>query len=300
MSRGKRYALDLVILAVLFLLTYSAFSQAARLSVKYPAWAVRYEEGFGTREIRDARQEFSQNLSDSISISMSFWTKADSEVVYENKSASVTSIVFDGDAYTLGSVNLLEGSLPGEFALSSVAISSELSQTLFGGLETSGLTIEIDGIRREICGIYDSEELEVIFPNSDEDREFYNVDIRELGDNLNRDEISRNLQASGFGEERGIIDGRGLQSIIRFMGYIPLVLVIIICIARLILLLPRGWRLWAIFVILLIGAIYLPKALTKLPQWLVPNQWSDLSFWSELKENIKLQIRTIIALSQDL
>lgn len=282
----KSWALLTLIVILFFLSFMFSLKNAEKLSQIYPTWSLRYSEQFKENEIKEARRFFAEY--EEKGITLSFWTQTGMICEYEGESFSAQATLFDGEAYFADPRSIIDGSYPSEEDTGAVAISNTLSWWLFGGVDTVGMTIKVDGTEKRICGIFDDETESIILKNTNPKTAFENLEFKVLNGAATRENIAMLSTMSSLGTPQNIVDGEGMSTLLFTLAYFPLVLMVVATVVMLIKLIKLGWVRWLVIFGLLLGfAVCVPLILRVFPSWLIPSRWSDFSFWVSLYETLK-------------
>lgn len=183
-------------------------------------------------------------------------------------------------------------------------ISSTLSEKLFGGADTCGLTVEVQGRTLEVLDVIDSEEAFLAYEIAENDMCLLDrASVRCMPESFGKTAESYGQLCGGW--ER--MEDRMLAWITQGMyGLVPCILwIYLICYCRCMLRNVRGTAggcggraeriFWKIFLyVLLAGGILLLIQRIRLPEDMIPAKWSDFEFWTEYGKRLGASCRTLI------
>lgn len=280
-----------VLFALFFLLLFSSLKTANELADIYPNWSLRYDESIDENAIKDSRRFFCEN--EEFEIAVTFWTEKPMTLDYEGTSITADAVLYDGESAYASPVKLLYGKYLGEEESGAVMISSALSWKLFGGINSLGMTINIDDTEKEIIGIFEDDSEKVIIKNTDYRLSFENVELRDIKGNVTREDIGSISSSAGLGAPTSIIDGAGMTDLLKGISYLSIAIFVIIVFVMLLRLIKKSWvRMTVIFVALLAITLMLPVLLGAFPSFLIPSKWSDFSFWVSLMNTLKANVHS--------
>jgi len=261
-------------------------------------WSLRYDEGFDEVQRLQAKRYFIEHSEEYKGLWISFWAEGKGSFTAEFAKAEADCIYFDGDASRVKPERFLAGSCPGELDTQGVAVSAQLSWRLWGSLDTVGKQVRIGDKAKVVCGVYEGETAAAMLCG-DRDTKWQNAEVSSA-DPLSREELIRFLSASLIGEPDALVDGEGILGLLQLLQYLPVFAACVFMAARLLRMNCRGYgkniKRGAVLLALFAFALLLPQLLLKLPPWLLPTKWSDLTFWSGLFQTLWGYIRGWFAL----
>ena len=298
----KRLTADILLWCALSIFTALGAGNAAIIQ-QHSSISLRYETPFSGQTAYQARQYAIEHSKEN-DFWPTFWTEDKSVFTAEYSEVDAACILFSGDAALVWSFEYLAGAMPGVADATGCAISSGLAWELWGDIDVMGKTLEVDGVPRAVRGVFDKIEALALLSVRDEDltQSFTAVELSGDQTSQSRSSVESFVIASGLGMPDTVLMGTP-TFLAEIMAMLPLIILAIFGFVVYI-----GWmkkRSVAIkkitTLILLLGAvILLPGLFDILPDWIIPTQWNDFSFWGSLSGQIGRNLREYLTLSYSL
>lgn len=284
MSRTKRLAWGLVLLAAFLGLCALSFRCAAEIRRIYLSVSLRYDSPIDAKAALAARQHAAANPEDA-TFWPTFWQQETAEITAEQRNTTAQCLFFDGDASTVWQADFLSGGYPGELDSAGCAISDTLAWQLYGGKDVTGLPLSIGGREYIIRGVFkDSRALALVsLAGSAPGTGWQNVELVGKTDDPKADATTF-ANASGLGDPTTVLHGSALAFVASAAAYLPLFVAVLLCIISVIRRQHGGSaKSWLIFWgCAIVAALLLPQMLSLIPARFIPGQWSDFSHWGSL------------------
>lgn len=283
---ASRWNWQILWLFGIVLLSFFLSGYAAGQERLYSTTGLRFSEVLGEEELQAVAAYQGDKTNDS-HIYASFWGEGTATVKVndERSEEDVICIGFYGEAADCLPARYLRGGAPGNTG-KTCAISDGLAESLYGSVRVEGLQIGLEGELYEITGVFSARDKVVLYPSR---KQLVCAELRGVSADTPRADVEQWCAAAGLPAPRWIRYGPQRIMIVRFLCWLPEILTLTV-------LLIAGIRMsisWGIlarsvlwFALAMGGALTLPVLLHALPGWLVPSQWSDFSFWSNLWEEI--------------
>ena len=228
-----------------------------------------------------------------------FWAQKTATLIAGAREAHVPTLLFSGDAARVWPARYLTGSAPGAADGYGIAISYALAHQMWGSTDILGKRAYINDTPRIIRGIFEgTAPLALLpFPIEDTSQSWNAAELTGGTPHATRHHVESFALATGLGTPHSIYMG-GAHALARFMAWFPIFLLALyggtLCVRYIrahhpklsIPLLLSG---------LLLFALCLPFLLNRLPPWIIPNQWSDFSFWSALAQQASASLREFLS-----
>ncbi len=285
-AKRVRIITDVLLWGFLCVLLSAGFINARSITALYPPMSLRFDAPISGQTVRAVRMYSIEHKGES-SFWPSFWSQEQVLFSTELREVRADAILFSGEATLVWPAEYLEGTAPGITDGVGCALSSELAWQLFGSTDVVGKTVEVDGTKRIIRGVFQGEHLLALLCVSDEDssQNFRAVELSGGSDATLRRDIEAFCAASGLGTPRVRIMGQTISFLAEFLAVVPLLIPAVYLLVRGLRWLRRRFVLFRKFwwfVFFLGFALSLPSILEVLPSWLIPTRFSDFSFWSSL------------------
>ena len=298
----KHLLVDVLLWCVLFVFAVFGMTNFASLQ-QYSAVSLRYEKPFSGEAAYQARQYAIEHSAEN-TFWLTFWTEYEAQYGTEFNTVSAACLLFSGDAALVWPAEYLAGGMPGVTDGVGCAISSGLAWELWGGIDAIGKTIEVDSVPRVVRGIFAEKELIALLSVRDDDlkQSFTAVELSGGQSSPERSSVENFANASGLGIPDSVLMGTP-TFLAKLMTMLPLIIfallglvVCISCMKKW----PAALRKIVVFLIFFGVAILLPRFLDILPDWAIPTQWSDFTFWQALFKQAGENLREYIEPSSSL
>ena len=281
MIKARILIINILLGCSLCALTVSGYIYYGEIK-QFSSVSLRYDAPISGRTAYAARQ-YSVSHSAGHTFWPTFWSEYKATVSGAFVTTYVDCIAFSGDASLVWPAKYITGAAPGVVDAFGCAVSEALAWRLWGSVDVIGKTVEIDGAKRVVRGVFSGKEEVALISFRDEgtDRSWDAVELAGVSGNTMRDEVESYASASGLGKPTYIQMG-GLSYLAGSMAALPLLIPAVCCLC-LVFGAIRKWRPAAgkliPYILLLVLALVLPAILEILPEQAIPARWSDLSFW---------------------
>lgn len=279
--------------AVLFVLLVLLFQGAAETKRVFPAFSLRYDDGIEGKAALAARQ-YSINGVEDEEFWPTFW-REDDMVKAESETAGATciSISYSGEGSLAWNAEFLRGAMPGVADEAGCALSGELAQSLFGSMDVVGMTVYLDENEYIVRGVFEGSQAVALLSKGDEktDLRWQAADLSGGPKDTSKTTASNFGVSSGLGRPSAVLDGSVFSAWSMLACFAPIIILVVYALIRLLLQIRRPFRGVAVFAACLGIALFLPAILALLPGSLVPDMWSDFSFWSSLGKQFDNSLR---------
>lgn len=290
-------AMKLVIFSLIAaVLLIQAFRAALSIKELYTSYSFRYSQAFLPARILSALDY--QETEEGSRYSLTFWGEETGTISSNLASEEVQIVRYLGEANICFSLEYAIGTAPGANDQYGCAVSSEIAWKLFGSTDIVNLTITDGKTDYLIRGVFKSRQ-NLVIAASQNNEGLNNVELTgaPAGDSL---ELAQAYVVSaGLGPPDQICYGRTWGEFFTMLCYLPLLITAFLLFWR-ILKISRlfspvmKYSLWFLFALL--AAVILPYLLSQLPSWLLPSQWSNFGFWSELVSTLNTRLDETFAL----
>lgn len=270
-----------VLLAGLVMLQCLLLGWRAGQSRRYATTGLRFSQSIPEEVLQTIEEQ--QEDANSTKIYASFWGQKQDTVKTEggHKEENVFCIGYWGDADDCLPVRYQTGNPPGIFG-KECAVSTALSEALFGSTDAVGLAVNWQSQSYTISGVFFGKDCVLLAPTKN------NLCVAELhgvSTSSPKEDAEQWCRAVGLATPQAIIYGPQRLWVCDCLCWFPLCamgLVWIICFLRLTQTWPGLLR-WIVWLALAVAfALVLPNILRAIPGWLIPARWSDFSFWNSL------------------
>ena len=283
-------------LVIFFVLLIFLFAGAADTSRLFPGFSLRYDAEIDGKAALAARQYSIEETAGQAEEKFwpTFW-REDKGAMAESETGSAACLLisYSGDGVLALNAEFLRGAMPGPVDEIGCAISDKLAHSLFGSTDIVGMTVYIDEEKRICRGVFkDAQSLALL--SCGDMRTDFSWQVAELsggGADASKTTASNFGVSSGLGRPPVVLDGRTFSMWAKLACLIPIIIVILFIVIRLLMQLRRPLRAITIFAVCLGVALFLPVILGQLPGWVVPDMWSDFSFWSSLAADFDNSLR---------
>ena len=252
---------------------------------QYASVSLRYDTPI-SGEAAYAARRYSAAHNNVYMFRLTFWDEYKAVFSNELISAETVCIAYSGDALLVWPAKFIKGAAPGVIDGIGCAVSEGLAWRLWGSADVVGMTVEVDGAKSVVRGVFEGkDELALLsFRDEDTSRSWSAVELGGNSAKVARDEVESYAAASGLGRPVFILTGSPVL-LTGLMAALPL---LILAVFGLVLIagfvrkrFPIAFR-FIPFVFLLAFAALLPVLLGVVPEWMIPTRWSDFSFWGSL------------------
>ncbi len=285
-----------------------AFSASRQVQEMYPAFGLRYRSLITERQV-EAVEEYQEKLraeGDRV-IGASFWKQERRTVSTPRAQVEADAVSFYGSGADCYGTEFIEGGMPGAGDAAGCAISEQTAWELFGATRVTGLKVTLavpdepqsQGRVYTVRGVFRGDAA-VVLAGADKSEGFSCVELTGALSGDQRGQAVEFALASGLGEPDEYCYGNGAAVLARALCFAPLFfagLCLTACLLRMVQLVRRPWREAVWFALALALALCLPFVLEALPAWLIPAQWSDLSFWPQLWQTCWERLREWFAMT---
>ncbi|MCL1863923.1 MAG: hypothetical protein FWF78_10195 [Defluviitaleaceae bacterium] len=226
-----------------------------------------------------------------------FWSESQAELSAGARTAYVNAISFSGDATLVWPTTYIAGTAPGSVDINGIAVSYALAHRLWGSIDIIGQTVYVEESSRIVRGVFEgSTELALIsFHIEDVSQSWTVVELSGGMAHPTRRDAEQFAIFSGLGAPDYVIMG-GALALARFVSLLPVLVLAAHGAVWIFIQTPTSARYAGLIMI----ALSLPLVLNALPPWLIPNRWSDFSFWANLTQNANDGIREFFGINPTL
>lgn len=280
----KEAVIDILTLCMLCLLIAWGFFNQGEV-MRYSPVSLRYDAPISGKAAYAARQYSILHGNDDM-FWPTFWREHKSEFITGFSSADADCIAYSGDASLVWPFEYVTGSAPGVTDGAGCVVSESLARRIWGSVDITGMTVEVDGVARTIRGVFrGSADLALIsFRDDDTSRSWTAVELSGGPVDPSRGDAESYAITSGLGRPDTILTGRHI-TFARTLALLPLLIPAAYTLALTGRLIRKRWP-ESFRNILFIGiaalACLLPALVNVLPASMVPTRWSDFSFWASL------------------
>ena len=285
-----------------------AFSASRQLQEMYPAFGLRYRSLITEQQVESVEKYQEELREDGDgAIGATFWKQERRTVSTPRAQVEADTVFFYGSGADCYGAGFIEGGMPGAGDAAGCAISEQTAWELFGSTQVIGLKVALtapdepqsEGRVYTVRGVFRGDAA-VVLAGADADEGFSCVELTGALGGDQRGQAVEFALVSGLGEPDGYCYGNSVAAMGRALCFAPLFfagMCLTACLLRMVRLVRRPWREAVWFVLALALALCLPFALEALPAWMVPAQWSDLSFWPQLWQTCRERLREWFAMS---
>ncbi|MCL2199651.1 MAG: hypothetical protein FWB80_12090 [Defluviitaleaceae bacterium] len=245
-----------------------------------------------------------------------FWNQDRAELTVGARTSHVNAISFSGDATLVWPSPYIAGNAPGAIDAHGIAISEALAHTLWGSTDIIGQQVYVNEETRTVRGIFRGTTNLALIPFHIEDTS-QSWTAAELSGGIShpqrtpfarffptRSDAESFAVSAGLGVPDYVIMG-GALALARFMALLPVLVIAVYGVVRFVNTVSQKnavvrSRFFASLMGLIAFALLLPFVLNALPPWLIPNQWSDFSFWSTLLQQANNSTREFLSVNPTL
>ncbi|MDL2294504.1 ABC transporter permease, partial [Ruminococcaceae bacterium OttesenSCG-928-D13] len=307
LRRALRRVLPAVAAVLIYLaLAFFMFQNALDAARPGVAVSLRYPALLTTEQVRQARFVMG-NPEELHDFAASYWYESELvPIASERGSAETPALFVDGDIAAVQKVNFVHGTYPGVLETRGLAVSEGLAWTLFGGTDVIGTEIEWLDATYTVRGVFagdepmlmaqvDAGEPPAVLPG------FAGVElVGALEEGDPREAAETYAQDAGLGTPTVMVDAQMIPGAVGLMAWVPALVLVIWAVARLLMLLrhaPFLARQVVLFGVLLALAFLIPKGLSLLPGWMIPNQWSDFDHWTTFFQTLNTRLTDVLSLT---
>ena len=266
---------------------------------QYSAVSLRYHEPFCGQTAYQLRKSAIERETEN-AFWPTFWHETRARVEVEFRTVEAPCILYSGDASLVWPAKYLSGAAPGVTDGTGCAISSALSQELWGGIDVVGKTIKVDGAERVVRGVFEGDQPLALLSFRDENtgQSFTAIELSGGPSSPNRIDAELFVMSAGLGRPDSILIGTPVI-IASAMSALPLLILFVYLLARLLLRLrERPVVIYVVMFSLFFGiALFLPGILDALPSWVIPSRLSDFSFWGAMAQQIGDDLHEYLSLA---
>lgn len=295
--KHKAVLLKVVVWAVWFGICWAAFSNVIQVQQVYPTFSLRYSQPVESDKAQAARvfaaeKEKQAKATDSTgNFWPVYWSQTKGELVSELGKADADLLMYSGAGEQVWPTRFMSGSYPGVSQANGCAISDKLAWKLWGSTDVVGREAMLGDTKITVTGVFTDSRMRAIVNVGEKDYKpgWQAVELQ-TGEKATRKQAEEFAMSAGLGKPDTIVDGGTISFIAQAAAALPIIVLMLAGLAMVFKLGKdrlRGSRQWIVLLLLLGLVIMLPSLLEKLPQRWIPNQWSDLSFWSELWKEMK-------------
>lgn len=286
----KKTLISLLLWLLFLLLLIFSFSNLVRFSNFYTGVSLRYETPITSDDADSIRKRITEEGTETTAWP-TFWTQKNQTLTTDLTTATANCIFFDGNGELLWENNFISGSLPSTLDTKGCAISTELAWQLWASTDVIGQTVTINKAEYTITGVFEDSTQKAFISTGGEPFKdgWTTVTLEGLSSKDARAQAETFVQDFGLSEPTNIVNEYGVVNIAKLFVILPLAVAVIYALFKLFRIHKNAKR-WKkdlfLFGALLAIALLLPWLLSLLPNWLIPNQWSDFAFWGNTGKQI--------------
>lgn len=288
-------------LLLLILLIFS-FANFRNFSKVYSGVSLRYTTPVTWEDAQKLEEAIQKNEDENKIGWPTFWTQKEATLKTDDKSVDLTGTFYSGNGSLLWEDTFITGAFPTQLEGQSCAISSQLAWDIWASNDVLGKTISIEDVDYTITGIFKDTTPRIFVSVADAYFKdgWINLNLEGLSAKNSRAEAEEFVQQYGLAAPSIIVDENETVTVAKLILLLPLIVTVIYCLFRLYHTHKNDKR-WKkdlfLFGALLVLALALPWLLSMLPPWLVPNQWSDFSFWGDIGKQVSTHLKEWFSLN---
>ena len=288
-GRFFQVLLDVVLCAALFLLYMLSRGNAERIGSTFTPYSLRYYDELSPQSAYQA-MEWAVKNSDSARFWPAFWSEINAEVESEFSKTGADVIYYSGDESLVWDARYLSGSAPGFIETRACAVSTALAYSLWGNRNVTGMSLSVEGESYTVSGVFEEEKGVALISlgENNEERAWQAAELSCKTYETTIDDAKSFAASSGLGMPDVIVEGESPYFLAKIAANIPPVFLLVCGVF---------WALRAAagrykttkrvlgFLVLVSIVIMLPALLSSAPQWLIPDRWSDFSFFKRVVDS---------------
>jgi len=230
----------------------------------------------------------------------SFWHETRVDVKTEHRNFNTACIVYSGDAGLIWNTDYTDGTAPGVTDGYGCAISSALAHALWGSDDVTGKSLEVDGEKRVVRGVFKGDKPMLLLSVSDEDTGpgFTSVELYGGPSSPDRNDVIGFFASAGI-KTPDVILLAGPTSIASLISMLPLIILVLFVLIKIGIKIHKYKIAFfiAVFFLFLVFALALPGLLESVPLRMIPSRFSDFAFWGSLLDQFFLDIGEYLKLT---
>lgn len=285
-----------VLLAVALFCLTGAYRAADQIQTMYAPYSFRYNEEFSSDQIQSAHRF--QAGEDGTQYAMTLWNETKEVLKTDLHSIDAQVVFYSGDVAIVFPAIYIQGSAPGAADVNGCAVSESIAVDLFGSTDIVGQTLQIGGRSVQIRGVFQGQ-TDIALAAAQESDVLRNAELSGSPDGDSREMAVAYVTAAGLGTPDQICTGKTWGGFFVVLCSIPLLLsaLWILLVGFKISLRFSSWlRITIWFTVMFVFTLLLPYLLGQIPSWLLPAQWSNLSFWPDLMNTLNERLSETLAL----
>lgn len=269
-------------------LIVASFANTVQVKGYYHGVSLRYNTPVSYRQAVEARRYAAKNKDD-IGLWPTFWSESSEILAVEWAESQSACLWYSGDGALVWPARFTYGGYPAGLTKNAVCVSASLAWQLWGGGDVVGFKLQLAGEEYTVSGVFEHGEALVIANCGEEPppNGWQAVELQGELDGEARKKAQEYADFSGLGKPDTIVVGPIMANIMQLAAGLPVVVLLLFSLLQLFLSLPHKGKIkreFFLFAVLLAFAFFLPWLLSFLPTNLVPNQWSDFTFWGRTLE----------------
>lgn len=279
----------LICILILIVMQCALLNTAESVSLLYPTLSLRYAKPIVPTQVQSLIR-FQQSDENANGIYASFWRQdllSVTALTSTREVQDVSAIAFCGNANSCYGARYCVGTAPSSLGRS-CAVSQNLAHLLWGSEDVLNqqIVFSLNGkeVVSTVTGVFNSSETILLY-NAFESLEFYCIELEKVSKDTPKASTLAFVQSAGLPSPDTIVYGSQISGLAVLL---VLLLPTVGCIAAVILTTHRFVLRHKInpyfyaFFLFFLASLALPYVLSVVPGWLIPNQWSDFSFWRAL------------------
>ena len=299
-KKWQRFALLVLWCAALYFCLFHFFTSNRQAKGTARGCTVRFTQSLSQNEAETLRENAASVQGGSFW--PTFWTQRAVSIERPGRdSVDVSVIAYNGDPWVVWAATYTSGTAPAAVVdgeLPQIAASDTLAWQLYGSLDATGMELTVEGHPYTVIGTFRADDAMLLVPAP----LTYGFDAAEVCGDFGRADAVQSIQDwltfSGTSADY-IADGRGIAGFYMAALCCFLALAFWDALQQGVFLLPRLPRLAKKILLLcgaLLAALCLPALLARVPLWLLPDRWSNFSFWKTLFATLRARLNDWLAL----
>lgn len=285
-----------VLLAVALFCLTGAYRAADQIQTAYAPYSFRYNEAFSSDQIQSAHRF--QAGEDGTQYAITLWNETKEVLKTDLHSIDAQVVFYSGDVAIVFPAIYIQGSAPSAADVNGCAVSESIALDLFGSTDIVGQTLQIGDRSVQIRGVFQGQ-TDIALAAAQESDALRNAELSGSPDGDSREMAVAYVTAAGLGTPDQICTGKTWGGFFVVLCSIPLLLsaLWILLVGFKISLRFSSWlRITIWFTVMFVFTLLLPYLLGQIPSWLLPAQWSNLSFWPDLVNILNERLNETLSL----
>ena len=288
----------LLLWCLLYLLLAAAIRNGDAIESRFTAFSLRFGEDLSGEKAQAARQ-YAIDQKEENPFWYTYWRQDQARVKGETAELDTVCIRYSGEGRLAWDTTFLQGSWPGAADEDGCALSRPLAGSLFGSMDIVGMTVQVDGEEAIVRGVFEGEEPLVLLSEGEGTGtgSWQAAELSGGPKGADRTDAEAFAVSSSLGAPSAILTGKTILFIGWFLAFLPVIILVVRGLCQIFILVPARRRGLAALILFLALAAALPLLLGLLPDWLIPGQWSDFSWWTILGEDLDTALRAFLGIT---